>query len=199
MSLVRLDLLAPPFFAAAVLLVLSGAAKLRDPGPAARALTVLRLPSYPWTIRILGTVELATGMWCLIGASRASAVSVAILYGAFAVFVALQMRTGTPGATCGCLGKQEAPPSLLHLGLNMVAAGTAAVVATAPPIGIVAYAARLPLRGLPFLLGIALMAYLAYLAVAYLPQAFWSFERTSAALDRAARARPFVLRRRGTP
>jgi hypothetical protein len=51
-----------------------------------------------------------------------------------------------------------------------VAAATAALVALAPPPGIVPFSAQQPLLGLPFLAGTILIAYLAYLAVAYLPQ-----------------------------
>jgi hypothetical protein len=193
MNAVRLDLLTPPFFAAAGLVVASGAAKLSHPEPAVRAMGSLRLPSGPGAVRAIGFVEILVGMWCLFAPGRAAAVSMAFLYVAFATFLAFLTRARAP-TSCGCLGKQDAPPSLLHIAMNVAAAATAALAAAGPPRGVFAFSARLPLRGLPFLLGTALIGYLAYLVVAYLPTAFWAYDRPGERRVSAGRPRRFALR-----
>ena len=195
MSTIRIDLLASPFFAAAGLLVVSGAAKIRHPGPAGRALATLDLPSGRRSVQAIGVGELVVGAWCLFTPSTASAATLGLLYAAFAAFLALQLRAKTPGASCGCLGSQDASPSLVHIALDLAAAVTAVVVATAPPRGVVAFSAALSMGGVPFLLGTALIAYLAYLIAAFLPKAFWSYDRSTAEPEHAPRARGFALRR----
>jgi methylamine utilization protein MauE len=193
MSVARLDLLTPPFFAAAALVVASGGAKLRHPGPAVRALQAARLPSSPPAVRAIGAVEIVVGLSCLIAPGRLSAAALAALYAGFAAFLARLIRAGVPGASCGCLGRQDAAPSLLHLALDVAAGTTAALVAMSPPSGIVAFSARLPLLGLPFLLGTALIAFLAYLAAAYLPEAFSAYAGRGRGPSRGPRPQAFSV------
>jgi hypothetical protein len=171
---VRTGLIAP-FFAASGLLAVSGLAKLRHPGSASRALGALRFPSGPLTVRVIGLVEVAIGTWCLFAPGRAAAVSLGLLYGAFAVFLAVLIRAG--GASCGCLGRKEVPPSVAHIVLNVAAASVGAIVAFAPPTGVIVFGTRLPLGGLSFFVGTFLIAYLAYLSAAHLPGVFWSYGR----------------------
>jgi methylamine utilization protein MauE len=194
-STIRIDLLASPFFAAAGLLVVSGVAKLRHPEPAGRALAMLNLPSGRRTVGAIAVAELVVGAWCLFAPNTAAAASLGLLYAAFAAFLVLQLRAKTPGTSCGCLGSHDASPSLVHVTLDLAAAMTAAVVATAPQRGVVAFSATLSVGGVPFLVGTALIAYLAYLVAAFLPKAFWSYDRSAADPEHAARARGFALRR----
>jgi methylamine utilization protein MauE len=195
MSVIGLDLLAPPFFASAGLLVLSGSAKLRATGPAGRALAAVRFPSGSWSVRGIGTLEIGIGMWCLAAPSHSSSLALAALFAGFAMLLALQMKVRAPGASCGCLGTRETPASLLHIALDLVATAAAVLAAASHPRGILAHAARLPLRGAPFLLGTVLIGYLGYLAVAYLPEVFWSYRRTAAASARSLPPRQFALTR----
>lgn len=192
MRLFRLDLVIPLFFAASGLVVVSGFAKLRDPGPAGRALGALRIAPARRTVQGIGLVEIGVGTWCLLAPSGASAACLSILYVAFAAFLALLMRADG-SASCGCLGNHDARPTLLHIVMNMTAAAAAGVAAGASPRGVFAYSARLPVAGLPFLLGTALIAYLAYLTVAYLPAAFWAYRRPAGVSGPTERARAFVL------
>ena len=170
----------PPFFAAAALIMASGAAKSWRPEPASRALAAAGLPPRRAGVRTLGLIEIGLGGWSLMAPSRASALSLGLLYLAFAGFLVWLMKAGGQGATCGCLGRRDTPPSLLHVTLDVLAAGTAVMVATTPPRGVLAEAARLPLAGVPFLGGILLIAFLVYLAAAYLPRSFWSYGRVPA-------------------
>jgi hypothetical protein len=189
----RLDLLAPPFFATAGLLVVSGMTKLRFPLPTQRALEAVHLPSRTSVARAIGLIEVGIGIWCLFDPSRTSALSLAFLYTSFAGFLVLLMRAGAPVSSCGCLGREDSRPSLAHLVLDVAAAATAVLVASIPPPGIIASAARLPLGGVPFLLGTGLIAYLAYLVVAYLPGMFWSYGGTGSGSLPDASAQPFAL------
>ena len=192
MSVVPLDLLIAPFFAAAGLVVASGSAKLRHPGSAAGALQALRLPSGRWIVRGIGLVEILVGMWCLFAPGRASAVSMGLIYATFATFLGLLMRAGAH-SSCGCLGTEEVPPTVLHIVMDALAATTAVFMATNAAPGIVAYSARVHLQGMPFLLGTALIAYLAYMVVAYLPAAFWAYERPAGPDVSGVRPRRFAL------
>lgn len=195
MDAVRTALI-PPFFAAAGLVVVSGMAKLRHPNPAGRALASVRLPSGSWTVRGIGLAEMAIGTWCLFAPSPAAAISLCVLYAAFAVFLAVLM--GAQGASCGCLGKLETPPNVPHLALDAAAAASAAVIAFGPPPGVVAFAGSLPFGGAAFVLGTILIGYLAYLCAAYLPEVFWSYGR-SAGSTRTDGARRFAVGRGSEP
>jgi hypothetical protein len=176
----RLDLLILPFFASAALVVASGASKIKRPGPAARALEAARLPATQLAVRALALAEIAIGGWCLASPGRIPAVSLGCLYLAFGAFLARLMSSAGRDATCGCLGALDVPPSLLHVALDLVAAGTSfAVAAAGPPRGVLAEAGDLPFRGVPLLAGIILIAYLAYLVAAYLPTSFWSYGRAT--------------------
>jgi hypothetical protein len=123
-------------------------------------------------------------------------VALAVLYASFAGFLVLVIGAGVPGASCGCLGDKEAPPTFPHVLLDVVAAAIAALTAVAPPQGIVAFSARQPLLGLPFLLGTALIAYLAYLAAAYLPELVTSYAGRTSGSTRSSQPRRFGLRAR---
>jgi hypothetical protein len=195
LNAVRTALIAP-FFAAAGLVAVSGLAKLRHPGSASRVLGALRLPAGPSAVRVIGLAELAIGTWCLFAPGRAAAVSLGLLYGAFAVFLAVLMKAG--GASCGCLGRREAPPSVAHVVLNVAAASVAALVAFAPPAGVIAFGTRLPLGGVSFFVGTFLIAYLAYLSAAYLPGVFWSYGRPMGSI-RVGAAQRFAIGRGSEP
>jgi Methylamine utilisation protein MauE len=190
----RLDLLAPPFFAAATLLIVSGTAKLRTPDPARAALGAVHLPSALSIVWGVGLAEIGIGMWCLFAPTQASALSLALLYTAFAGIIAVLMRSANRVTSCGCVGGRDSPPSLAHIVVNAAAAATAAVVATAPPAGVLATAARLPLGGVPFLLGTGLIAYLAHLTVTYLPAVFWSYGGSASGRLSGGGPRRFALR-----
>src|SRR5438309_2370390 len=53
--------LAVPFSAAALVLALSGVAKLRRPGSLVRMLGAMGIPAGPFAIRVLAAIELAVG------------------------------------------------------------------------------------------------------------------------------------------
>ncbi len=163
-------------FVAAGLLVASGLAKLRDPGPASRALAAAGLPGSPVVGRALGLVEVVVGAGCLFVAGPWFRVATAILYTAFAAFLIVLLR-GDGSASCGCLGTKDAPPTLLHVVLDLVAAAAAVAGAITGTPSIQAAGWATPLRGVPFILGLATAGFLAHATVAHLPRALTAYGR----------------------
>lgn len=132
----------PPMFDVAaaifaVLLVATGLVKVRRPEPTSRAMAELGLPFRPALGRLLGLVEVATGAAALaVGGALVWGVQ-ASLYLAFAVWVAAALRSGTPIATCGCLGSPDTPPYWGHLAIDIVAvvaSAGAAIGGTGSPL-----------------------------------------------------------------
>jgi Methylamine utilisation protein MauE len=105
---------------ALVLLFVAGLAKISRPDPTRGALRAVDLPSGRSAVRALGLLELisalvgmAFGGWWVSGA--------AVLYLGFTVFTALATRNRIPVQSCGCFGREETPPSILHVIYNMCA------------------------------------------------------------------------------
>ena len=167
-----------PFFTAALVLAWSGAAKLRRPGQLVRALGAVGLPARPGSVRLIASAELGLGTLGLIRPTAAVAVGVGLAYLGFAGFLSFLLVERPAIGTCGCAGDRDVPPSWLHVALDVAAAGSALGFAAIgrSSEGIVGIAARLPLRGVTFLVGVSLLGYLAFLCAAYLPQALTSYQ-----------------------
>src|SRR6476469_1685085 len=90
-----MDVLAAPYLAAALLLVVAGVAKAIDPLSLVRALRAAGL-----TIRAPVLMRFVR--------------AVAASYAGFTLFVLQALRTGSPLASCGCFGKADTPPTRLH-------------------------------------------------------------------------------------
>ena len=109
------SVLLPLLLTAAGLLAISGIAKLRNPAPAAATLGVPEL-----LLRGGAVVELAVAV--LVAAAPGSgAIAAALLYLAFALLVAFQLRAGVT-TSCGCLGSAQTPPSRVHVALDLALA-----------------------------------------------------------------------------
>jgi hypothetical protein len=172
-------LLATPYFVAALLLAVSGWAKLWRPGSAAGALRAAGLPSSNRVVRLLGAVEGAVGLGCLLASGREISIALAVLYLGFAGFLVTLLRSPDRPRSCGCVGATEVPPTPLHVVLDLGAA-LMGLAATARPVpGLVAFAADLGLGGVPFVIGVALSAYLLHLVLAYLPAVVGRFPSPS--------------------
>lgn len=121
--------------AAALLLAVSGAAKVRHPGPAAAMLVrLLHRPARDRAgaallVRGTGLGELAVGLALVVTGSRVAAVLLAAAYAGFAAVAVLLLRTGAGRTSCGCFGAADSPIGPAHLVLT--AAGAAAGVAAA--------------------------------------------------------------------
>jgi hypothetical protein len=169
--------------AAAIVLAVGGGAKAARPAATARALREFGVPApvavfaSPVAVRAGGAAEVVVAGAALVAGGRWPAAVIAVSYLAFAVVVALAAKSRSPLTSCGCFGEVDAPPTAAHAAVNFgIAAIAASVLATrTPPAallggGIRQVAAGHPLVGAVFLLLTAVVAYLAYLVMAVLPQ-----------------------------
>ena len=173
--------LAAPFSAAALVLALSGLAKLRRPGSLVRTLRAIDIPVGPVVVRLFAGLELALGTACLVSPGRATAVGLGLVYLSFAAFLASFLARGIELQSCGCAGDRDLPPSWIHVGLNLAAAATALGAASTGPAfeGVARTAAGLPLAGVGFVVGVATISWLAVLCAAYLPTVLFAYRSRS--------------------
>ena len=163
------------YLIAAGLLVVAGAAKAARPDDTARAMAAL-LPGSPSLACCAAVVRAAR--WprprSAPSPSRfprpATAVLVALSYLCFFGVVAYARRRGGPLATCGCFGRPDTPPTMLHLVLDLALAAAATVVALgAPSHGTLAtQLAHQPWAGFPLLFVSAVGLWLTTLALSAL-------------------------------
>jgi hypothetical protein len=135
---------------AAVVVAVTGVRKLVDPDAISAALATAGLPDGPGVGRLIGAVEVAIGIGVLAAGGRLPALALALLYGGFLAFIAVNRLRGLD-VPCGCVGESTAPPGLLHVAIDAVAAAGAAT-AVAVPVGA---AADWPEDGWAGLVGLA--------------------------------------------
>jgi hypothetical protein len=112
-----------PFLVVALVLVVSGAAKVISPWSAAAMLTAVAGRAVPpWAGRVVGTGEIVLGAVALTG-WRPGAAAVGVAYLIFAAVAERARRRGVP--SCGCFGATEAPPGTLHVILDLLSAAVA--------------------------------------------------------------------------
>lgn len=119
-----------PVLAGAALIALAAPGKLRMPAPTVRALQSAGLPASAAAVRGLAFAELGLGSWVAFAPSRWSVTGLAVAYLGFAVFVVVASRRGGSLSSCGCFGRDDTPPTRLHLviTLGLAAAGLMGVV-----------------------------------------------------------------------
>ena len=157
------------FFLSAALLLVSGGAKLADPASTSGALRIAGLVSGSGVVYTLAVAEIATGAFSLLAGGSLAGWATAVLYGGFGGFVAFTLRRRIPISSCGCFGKVDTPPSVVHLFLNGagIVGGVWAGLAGSPSL--VAVLAEQPVAGLPYLAFLAAGTYAAYLLLTALP------------------------------
>jgi len=102
-----------------LLLVITGVAKLLRPHDVEKALRALRLPTFAGAGLIIGAFEVAVGVGALF--FQAALIIQTALYLIFAVWVVVALRREVPLASCGCLGRDDTPPTFAHIVLNFMA------------------------------------------------------------------------------
>lgn len=162
--------IAGPYLAVTALLALGGGLKVVRPTETATAIAALGLPSQSFLIRGLGMVEIVIGVWAFGTSHPIASMLTAAAYLGFAGFVLIARRAETPVQSCGCFGKAETPPSILHVMVNLAAAGVAALMATRPIPELTELLADQPGAGVPLLLLTGVIIYLLYVALTALPQ-----------------------------
>lgn len=156
--------------AAALLLVMAGAARVRRPDALA---TAARGWGLHWVgrrvARASGALEAGTGLWVLAFGGWLAAAALAAAYAAFTVVTAVGVVRGAE--SCGCFGSEDAAPSWLHVALDAGLAACATAVAVSPsPFGLPGAFSELGAdRALPLLVAVLADAVLAYLLLARLP------------------------------
>jgi uncharacterized membrane protein YphA (DoxX/SURF4 family) len=176
------------------ILAVGGLAKLRGPEATVPMLQALGLPASPVLARLLGIVEVAVGIAAFLVGGAALGAAVAVLFVIFTVAV-LRLRSGGEAVSCGCFGRSSAPPTMIHVVVDVVAALVAAAAAITDAPGFVSMRSDLPAAGVPQLLLTALAVWLGVAVLTVLPEALVAARRLPATeAQRNARAlRTFSL------
>lgn len=159
-------------YSLALLLVLSGATKLRKPAATVVSLRILlprRLPGVS-PVRLIGSIEIATGICAIVVGGRLGA---ALITGAYLVLAAVSWRLAGNGADCGCFGAVRSPMTRTHVVVNVAFTVTAAASLIDPPWALQPILAGQPWAGLPYLaavLGLTALCYLVFTALPALQQ-----------------------------
>ena len=166
------DTIAPLYFLAASLLLVSGVLKLVGPRATAQALLDAGLPGSRAVARGLGAGECAAAAFAVAVPARGGAFALAIVYLAFAGFVGYVLHTHPTAGSCGCAGSKAVPPSLLHLGLDVVASATGLLYLITRGPSATGWLASLGWGSVPVLAGLALAGLLVVVAVTEVPAAW---------------------------
>ena len=166
------DTLAPLFFLAASLLLVSGVLKLGRPRATAQALLDAGLPGSRAVARGLGAGECAAAAFAAAAPARGGALALAIVYVAFAIFVGYVLRTHPTAGSCGCAGSKAVPPSPLHLALDVIAAGSGLLYLAARGPSAIGWFTRLGWGSVPVIAGLALAGWLVIVVVTEAPPAW---------------------------
>jgi hypothetical protein len=169
------SVLAGPFAIAAVLLAVGGAAKAVRPRDTAQALTAVGVRFPRWVparvaVRIGGVVEVGVGVGALLVGGPVLCALVAVSYLAFTAFVVVALRRDAPISSCGCFGKVDTPPSLVHVVLDLAFAAVATAAAFTGDVALPDVLGDQPLLGIPFLLLVGIGCSLVFLAFSSLPK-----------------------------
>jgi len=169
-----MSVLAGPFAIACLLLAGAGALKAWKPGDTANALRAVGIPlSYTASrvlVRAFGGAEVVISVVALFTGNAVASALVAVSYLAFAGFVTVALRRGTAIASCGCFGKVDTPPSVVHVVIDVLFAGVAVAAALTGDVALADVLRDQPLAGVPFALLLATGVYLVFLAFTALPK-----------------------------
>jgi len=176
------------------ILAVGGVAKLRGPEATVPMLQALGLPASPALARLLGLLEVAVGLTAFLVGGRVLAAAVAVLFAVFTVAV-LRLRAGGDAVSCGCFGRSSAPPTMVHVVVDAVAAAAAVAAAVIDAPGFWSMRPDLPAGGVPQVLLTALAVWLGVAVLTVLPEALVAARRVPATeAERTARAlRTFSL------
>ena len=158
-----------------MLLAVGGGAKAVRPRDTAQALTAvgLRFPRVlppRVAVRVGGAIEVVIGVAALLVGGPVLCALVAASYVAFTGFVVVALRTGAPISSCGCFGKADTPPSVVHVVLDLLFAGVATAAAFTGDVALPDVLRDQPLAGVPFLMLLAIGCALVFLAFSALPK-----------------------------
>lgn len=119
-----------PLLVAGGLLAVAGAPKVLHPVNTVGALRSIGLRVPGVVVRIFGAVESVLGAATVLTGSRALAALVALSYAGFSVFLVTALRAGGAVSSCGCVGRDDTPPTRSHLAVTLVLTLTSAIAST---------------------------------------------------------------------
>ena len=164
-----MEALAGPVVVVSVLLALAGGMKVAQPASTMGALRALRLPSARGLVRALGIVEIVVAVAAGVTFQRPLLALLAAMYLGFAAFVAAALGSNTPLQSCGCFGRADTPPSVVHLGVNVAAATVALLAAATSTPSLGDTLSDQPWSGVPFALLVAVSTYMCVTLLTVLP------------------------------
>jgi hypothetical protein len=142
-------------------------------------LSALGLPARVALARGLGVVEVTVGVGAFLVGGPWFAGATAVLFAGFTASV-LRLRTLDGAVSCGCFGASSAPPTLIHVVVDAVAATVAAIAAVTAADGFLAIRSELPAGGVPYLLLVGVAVALVVAVFTALPDALVAARRTPA-------------------
>lgn len=125
-------MLAPAAAVFSLLLIATGLAKLVRPHDVEKALSQLGLPRLGGIGYLIGGAEVVVGTAALF--FPPVLVAQAVLYAGFALWVIWALRSDVPLASCGCLGRDDTPPTVAHVVLNLIAFSVSSLAAFGVPL-----------------------------------------------------------------
>jgi uncharacterized membrane protein YphA (DoxX/SURF4 family) len=145
----------------------AGIAKLTDPDPTSGALEAARLPAGRSLARAIGIIEvLSATLGLAIGGL--TVLPAAVLYLGFTLFTLSSVLNRRPIQSCGCFGRDDTPPSSVHVVYNSVATLLLGYVVIAD-IPVIRWSAS-SFELLAYLGYAAIGAYASYLLLSVMPQ-----------------------------
>ncbi|HEX6219789.1 MAG TPA: MauE/DoxX family redox-associated membrane protein [Acidimicrobiia bacterium] len=172
-----------PVVAFLALLALAGVQKLIDPNPTAGALRASGLPGSRGIVTLLGAGEVVIGVTGILIGGRIPAMLAVGLYAGFAVFVLNALMKRLPIRSCGCLGAADAPPTSIHLLVNLIAIGFLTAAVFVPVDMIAGFSEFGPAGVAAFILMTGASVFLLYGALAVLPLSLASRRETPVTLS----------------
>lgn len=154
----------------AALLIISGGSKLVDPEPTRGALAATGLPSTTAVAMALGVWELVAGTVCLVFGGVVGGSLLSLTYLGFAGFVVFALARDLPIQSCGCFGRDDTPPTWVHVAVNFSGAAAGAWIAVSGGGDLPSTLGSQPLAGLPYLGLAGIGVYALYLLLAEMPR-----------------------------
>lgn len=141
-----------------------------DPEPTRGALKATGLPSATAVAMTLGVWEIAAGAIALVFGGVIGGGMLALTYLGFAGFVGFALARNLPIQSCGCFGRDDTPPTWLHVAVNLTAATAGTWIAVTGTGDLLSTLGQQPLAGIPYVGFVGIGVYALYLLLAELPQ-----------------------------
>ena len=166
-----------PFWVFAALLVVAGWGKVMSPVATQGALLASGLPSSRAIVVVLGVAEFVAGIYAIVFGDPLGAVAVSVFYVGFAGFVVNALLRDLPVASCGCFGKEDTPPTWIHVAVTVIGLAAGVGAALAPPGSVTEVAASTEPPFLVFLLVTGIAFAFGYMSLTTLPKTLGAARR----------------------